>query len=525
MKYCFILLLLCALLPCSGRAEAISADAQATVVIYNDRDPVSITLAASYAQKRGIPFDHLVGLACSTEETISREEYLSSIAGPLRKALVDRGWWRVEPHPARYGEVRVVHSKLRYAVLMRGIPLRIGPQAEPIPGDRPERLPEPLRRNEAAVDSELALLGYSPEQVTGPADNPFFKSAAPALAGGFPPELLLVCRLDAATQFTVQRMIDDAVAAEKQGLWGFAYVDSRAITEGGYKEGDEWLRSAVGTLLRAGIPTIHEDSPELFPGHYPMQHAALYYGWYTEQIAGALTTPGFRFVPGAIALHIHSFSAATLRAEQHWCAPMLERGAAATLGNVFEPYLHFTTHADIFQERLLRGFTFAEAAYAATPALSWMNTFIGDPLYRPFKVRAAKGGLPGEFAAFRVASKGWFGKGRKGVQNALIKQGNAMKSGVIFEGLATLQLATRDPSGALESLLTARKYYTNENDQSRCAIQAAGLLANLRKQREAVDLLKTQIAATPGSVALPLMNRLIDLIIPKPQPPPQPAAR
>lgn len=515
----FLLLLLCAFLPGTGRSESVSPEAQATVVVYNDRDPVSITLAASYAQKRGIPFDHLVGLSCSTEETISRTEYDSDIAGPLRKALVDRGWWRVEPHPARYGVVRVVHSKLRYAVLIRGIPLRIAPQSEPIPGDLPARIPAPVNRNEAAVDSELAMLGYSLEQITGPVDNPFYKSAAPALSGGFPPELLLVCRLDAASQFTVQRMIDDASATEKQGLWGFAYIDSRAIKEGGLKEGDEWLRSAAGGILRAGIPAIHEDSPELFPGHYPMQHAALYYGWYSEQIVGAPTNPGFRFVPGAIAVHIHSFSAATLRADRHWCAPLLERGAAATLGNVYEPYLHLTPHLDLFQERLLRGFTFAEAAYAATPALSWMNTFIGDPLYRPFKERKAKGGLPGEFAAFRTASQGWFGKNRKAAQSALEKQGHAMKSGVLFEGLATLQLFSRDPSGALESLLTARKYYSNENDQSRCAIHAAGLLANMRKQREAVALLKEQIAATPGSIALPLMYGLIDRIIPKPKPP------
>ena len=30
------------------------------------------------------------------------------------------------------------------------------------------------------------------------------------------------------------------------------------------------------------------------------------------------------------------------------------------------------------------GFTFAEAGYAATRALSWQTVFVGDPLYQPF---------------------------------------------------------------------------------------------------------------------------------------------
>ena len=123
----------------------------------------------------------------------------------------------------------------------------------------------------------------------------------------------------------------------------------------------------------------------MFPEGYPMRYAALYLGWYSEKIGGPFVRPGFRFLPGAIAVHIHSFSAATVRdPKANWVGPLLDLGAAATVGNVYEPYLSLTPHLDILEERLRLGFTFAEAAYSSQRVLSWMTTFVGDPLYRPF---------------------------------------------------------------------------------------------------------------------------------------------
>ncbi|MGC3956606.1 MAG: tetratricopeptide repeat protein [Verrucomicrobiota bacterium] len=52
-----------------------------------------------------------------------------------------------------------------------------------------------------------------------------------------------------------------------------------------------------------------------------------------------------------------------------------------------EPYLTGTPDVAAFTGRwLFLGFTFAEAAYAAQPVLSWQTTVVGDPLYAPFKV-------------------------------------------------------------------------------------------------------------------------------------------
>jgi len=136
---------------------------------------------------------------------------------------------------------------------------------------------------------------------------------------------------------------------------------------------------------------------------------ALYFGWYAGDLNGPLAAPGFRFPPGAVALHIHSFSAHTLRsATSGWCGPLVARGVTATVGNVYEPYLDFTHRPDLFFRALARGDNLVEAAYYAVPVLSWQSLVIGDPLYRPFARTAAEevaqvAGLPPELAPYAVA--------------------------------------------------------------------------------------------------------------------------
>src|SRR5437867_798060 len=89
---------------------------------------------------------------------------------------------------------------------------------------------------------------------------------------------------------------------------------------------------------------------------------------------------------GAVAYHLHSFSAHILRAaDQYWVGPLLADGATATLGYVEEPYLEGTVNvASLFASFTIFGFSFGEAAYAAQQSISWQTTVLGDPLYRPF---------------------------------------------------------------------------------------------------------------------------------------------
>ena len=190
--------------------------AESTIVIYNKAVPDSVQLAKFYAEQRGIARDHLIGLTCSTEEEISREEYDTTIAEPLRAIFKERQWWRLRETE----EHSIASSSIHFVALIKGMPLKIRTITAPYSGDQPGPAPI-LDRTEASVDSELAALANPSRQISGPANNPYFKSFGPI--GNFPDATqLLVCRLDAPTAAAVKQMIVDGIAAEKNGLWGRA---------------------------------------------------------------------------------------------------------------------------------------------------------------------------------------------------------------------------------------------------------------------------------------------------------------
>src|SRR5689334_19468000 len=89
---------------------------QATIVVYNRKAADSITLAYFYAKARQIPFDHLVGLECSTEEEISRQEYDQTIAEPLRKVFRERNWWTLPPGADDHTTIRA--NKIHFVALI-----------------------------------------------------------------------------------------------------------------------------------------------------------------------------------------------------------------------------------------------------------------------------------------------------------------------------------------------------------------------------------------------------------------------
>jgi uncharacterized protein (TIGR03790 family) len=111
--------------------------------------------------------------------------------------------------------------------------------------------------------------------------------------------------------------------------------------------------------------------------------AALYCGWYSL----ASYVDAFQWQPGAVGYHIASSECVTLKREKSrvWCKMMLEKGVAATLGPVSEPYVESFPLPEIFFGLLSEGtLTLAECYAASNPFLSWKMVLIGDPLYRPF---------------------------------------------------------------------------------------------------------------------------------------------
>src|SRR4051794_8953973 len=94
---------------------------QMTVVAYNQSEPISVALARFYAQQRGIPNDHLVGLNCSIDEDVSRDDFEATIVSPLRDAFKRHQWWTI--HVDADGKEKVAGSSIRFLAIIRGVPL------------------------------------------------------------------------------------------------------------------------------------------------------------------------------------------------------------------------------------------------------------------------------------------------------------------------------------------------------------------------------------------------------------------
>ena len=256
---------------------------------------------------------------------------------------------------------------------------------------------EVVKKNEtgASFDSELALVMW-------PDDYPLLRWQAnylrPAFSNSQLPKFyrtLMVARIDAPTLRLAKGLIDTAIEVEKKGLRGKVYFDTRGLAKiddanqqpGSFADYDRGLLMIANAIdQQTDLPVILEKTPQLFqPGQ--CKDAALYCGWYSL----GKYVDAFDWVPGAVAYHLASAEAATLRdpGSQVWCKRMLDDGVCATIGPVYEPYLVAFPRPEEFFGLLLRGdLTLVECYALSNPFNSWMMTLIGDPLYRPFKYRA-----------------------------------------------------------------------------------------------------------------------------------------
>jgi uncharacterized protein (TIGR03790 family) len=370
------------------------ADGNEVVVVYNSQMPESGAVARHYAQVRGVPANQVYGFPLTTDEVMSRADFTEKLQKPLADRLEKDGLWKfgrvivynTNKDPVRV-DVRVVASKIRYAVLCYGVPLKIAPDLT-LREVEEKLMRSELRRNEAAVDSELAWLPLSRMDIPLAGVLPNFVYGVTNPAALNPTNgILLVARLDGPTADIASHLVDKAMAAETNGLWGRAYFDARGISpsDASYYLGDEWILTGAKICTYLGFDVDTDTNPETFSASYPMDHIAIYAGWYTGDANGPFALPTVEFMPGAFAYHLYSFSAGTLRSStQNWCGPLLAKGATCTMGCVYEPYLTGTPNIACFLQAFGNGFTFGEAAWAAQPALSWQTTVIGDPLYRPF---------------------------------------------------------------------------------------------------------------------------------------------
>ncbi len=400
---------------CRTNGQALTADE--LLIVANSAVSESAELARYYMSKRNVPQDNLLLVRTTAREQIGRNDYDHQIARPVRKFLTEH-----DPEGKRF----------KCITLLYGMPLRVLPppptmtesidlgklqtslkekteqgkltgarqagEAKELQsqlGNLRKKIQQLARTNwGASVDSELALVRETTYKLDGWLPNKYFFGfhGKQTQIKDMPQMVILVSRLDGPTPSIVRRIIDDSLYAEEQGLPGKAYFDARWPEKGlrdknrklsAYQLYDRAIHNTAHMVQKSQkLPVVLNDQPGLFsPGEAP--GAALYCGWYSR----AKYIDAFTWSKGAVGYHVASSECVTLKSPKStvWCKVMLEKGVAATLGPVTEPYLQSFPAPEIFFGCLLQGkITLAECFGLANPCWSWQQVLIGDPLYRPF---------------------------------------------------------------------------------------------------------------------------------------------
>jgi uncharacterized protein (TIGR03790 family) len=416
------------ILVCSGVVFALQPDE--ILVIANSDVAASLQIAQYYCAKRAVPESNILALplGAGLSDTITRDNYEKKLAEPIRKklfALKSAGKTQPGLHLWQsQTQKTVAENPIKCLLTTYGVPIKVGRRktlkgredklrqlqklAEqekrkielleqsglPDSAEQKKKISRKLahlqsridyivgKETNASVDSELSMVLFGEYELYRWQPNRL-NNGVPGL--GY--NTLMVCRLDGPGPKIVEGLVDKALKAERWGLWGFAYIDSRGIAndKAPYSSGhfDQSLRDlALLTRLQTKISVKEERTENLFaPASCPL--TAIYCGWYSLKNY----IDAFDFIDGAVGYHISSWEAVNLRDpnSSQWCPAMLKKGITATLGAVAEPYLHSFPEPRAFFAELFDGHCIVEAYYHTKPFNSWQLILIGDPLYRPFK--------------------------------------------------------------------------------------------------------------------------------------------
>jgi uncharacterized protein (TIGR03790 family) len=391
-------------------ATAAALEPNEILIIVNKDIPASVELGEYYCLKRNVPKENILALPLgkTIANSMSRDNYNNNLAEPVRKRLEDR----------------VLGEPIKCLLTTYGVPYKVGPRGvlkekqeqlkqleitaerhekqlkEYQPADANARITKELgilrteidwisgKESDAAVDNELSMVLFDPYELYRWQPNQWNRDSK------YPEGLILtrmVSRLDGPSPQIARGLIDKAISAEKTGLSGVAYIDSRGIPDdkksGSFGNFDQQLRNlAVLLRIRTNLEVKEERTEKLFePNSCP--RTAIYCGWYSLK----KYIDSFDFVDGAIGAHIASFEAIDIRDPNstEWCPSMLNHGVTATFGPVAEPYLSAFPNPEEFFLELIEGKCLVEAFWRSQPFCSWQMMLIGDPLYMPFAKKPA----------------------------------------------------------------------------------------------------------------------------------------
>ncbi len=425
------------ILATAGSAGAIAPSQ--VLVVYNSASTDAVAVKDAYlAAHPDIPAANVLDLnstALANRATITYAEFVSGIRNPIRTYLNSGSG------PTPTGIVAMA--------LIRGIPHRIDDTDAPGIGDIPYDPAGPDIGDElgagdvtcAALDAELVLLWQNLE--TGEAgnsmdsksdnliDNPYHNrfnepignwsrtyittaktftannliwqsNAAQTRYRLTPGDMYLVCRIDGRTAADAIATIDRAVGIVHNRRYGWIILDE---DDGDDLDDDDYLglfsagndyEEARDALLAAGWQVRYDHTSDFIEAHEHTEPLIAYAGYGENHVVNppgnGTYIDGFRFARGAVFNTLESYNGRALNGlgtlfNQEQVADFIAAGGTFGIGNVWEPFSFTVADNELLLVNfLVHRLTWAEAAYSALPALSWMQIVVGDPLARVIDV-------------------------------------------------------------------------------------------------------------------------------------------
>ncbi|HEU4339645.1 MAG TPA: TIGR03790 family protein [Planctomycetota bacterium] len=337
--------------------------AKEVVVLVNENVPESVSIGEYYATRRGIPKQNLCRIRTTPNEICEWSELRKDILEPLKKFLEDK-------------------PDVLYIVPTWGVPVKTREENPSNDGRGKQGDTVALMvegRDFCCIDREIELL-KTPHDIDGWFASKVFRVGRKLTRDD---GIYIVSRLDGPSAAEARALVDLALYGEAYGIEGRALVDTRGLAgEEGLAGVDTQMREIPPLFQEAGVEFDHDDKSDVIDlATRPTQ--GHYWGWYTGNIV--CSKGDWRFRPGAVGAHLHSFSATQLRrTNQTWTGPLVHHGITGTCGTVYEPLVAGFPYGSVFFERFLDGCTFGESMTIATMFTSWMAVYVGDPLYAPY---------------------------------------------------------------------------------------------------------------------------------------------
>lgn len=352
------------------------------LVIYNSNVAESLEVANHYITRRGISTNNLLAIAPSNDTEISYAEYLN-IKNQIRNKLTALGnrniLYIVFSYRTPYRIPNVPSDSVGYGC---AVPCNRGTSLDQFVADI---------WDQTGVWSPFTELQpgnayYAPSQSKANQYQPFvslaqFRNQSASLTYS-------VWRLDAPSAALAKGLVDKAISAETNGIYGTAYFDKNV--SGMYQHPDntailgaDWdIYRAAEFAREAGFTVVEDNHDSVFgtaPAPLRADNAILYAGLYNYGVYN----DAFTWNTGAIGFDFNSSAAQNFRAGANWSGGALTKGITVTGGAIDEPYATLVFKYDGIFRDLFQGANIGDAVLRNTPALKWRLVNIGDPLYRP----------------------------------------------------------------------------------------------------------------------------------------------